>query len=208
MLKPFICLGLSLLTTLGCKSHKDRAQATAAAACGKSPWRLTVITGWQEFTTPTTRQMHVGASCGYNYPLHRDLLFQITSWLLHFKRSNISKIERPSHTNTPTNAAFPACLPAWSSAVSSQQARLYFTLSMKPSPLAERSSSHLCKLRGRRKRFVPITMPRYLHLTAHKGCHLQMKMCFYSNYHAGNTEARNPFDMIYLGVVFAPGCCG
>lgn len=72
-------------------------------------------------------------------------------------------------------------------------------LSMKPSPLAECSSSHLCKLRGRRKRFAPNTMARYLHLTAHKGCHLQM--CFYSNYHTGNTEARNPFDMIYSGAL-------
>lgn len=68
----------------------------SAAACGKSPWRLTVIMGWQEFITPTTRQMHVGASCGSNYPLHHDLLFQIKSSLLHFKRSNVSKIERPS----------------------------------------------------------------------------------------------------------------
>lgn len=79
---------------LRCKSHKDRAEPTAAA-CGKSPWRLKVVTGWQEFITPTTRQMHVGASCRCNYPLHHDLLFQIRSSLLHFKCSNVSKIERP-----------------------------------------------------------------------------------------------------------------
>lgn len=32
----------------------------------------------------------------YHYPHHHDLLFQIRSSLLHFKCSNVSKIERPS----------------------------------------------------------------------------------------------------------------
>lgn len=142
--------------------------------------------------------MHVGASCGCNYPLHRDLLFQIRSSLLHLKRSNVSKIERPSDKQPHSRCVSCPFTCAIFHRLFTTRAPLCHGLN---EAVTACSSSHLCKLRGRRKGFVPVTMPRFLHLTAHKGCHPQMKMCFYSNHHAGNTEGPNPFDMIHSGAL-------